>query len=130
MSDKLAAFAARGDATIAGTVSVGDGETFDVGDALREGDGTIVVVAGSKLEYSLNGYEALRSVEVPAGAEAVNAEEAEDEAGAIPNATEAAIRKAAELDVDLDQVDGTGAGGKITVEDVEKAAQTGEGDGS
>jgi hypothetical protein len=38
------------------------------------------------------------------------------------NATEAAMRKAQEAGVDIDEVEGTGAEGRITVHDVEKAA--------
>jgi pyruvate/2-oxoglutarate dehydrogenase complex dihydrolipoamide acyltransferase (E2) component len=38
------------------------------------------------------------------------------------NATEAAMRKAQEAGVDIDDVDGTGAEGRVTVHDVEKAA--------
>ncbi len=38
------------------------------------------------------------------------------------NATEAAMRKAQEAGVDIDQVEGTGAEGRVTVHDVEKAA--------
>lgn len=38
------------------------------------------------------------------------------------NATEAALRKAEERGVDIDDVDGTGAEGRVTVHDVEKAA--------
>jgi pyruvate dehydrogenase E2 component (dihydrolipoamide acetyltransferase) len=38
-------------------------------------------------------------------------------------ATDAAKRKAEELDVDLSGVEGTGQGGRITVGDVEKAAR-------
>jgi large subunit ribosomal protein L20 len=41
-------------------------------------------------------------------------------------ATDAAIRKAEELNVDLSSVEGTGQGGRITVGDVEKAARGGE----
>jgi large subunit ribosomal protein L20 len=56
--------------------------------------------------------------------ESQQAEEAED---AQPSedeieATEAAARKAEELDVDLSGVEGTGRGGRITVGDVERAA--------
>jgi e3 binding domain len=39
------------------------------------------------------------------------------------HATEAAMRAAEELDVDLDEVEGTGADGRITVGDVRKAAE-------
>jgi len=38
------------------------------------------------------------------------------------NATEAALRKAEEAGVDVDEVEGTGAEGRVTVHDVEKAA--------
>jgi pyruvate/2-oxoglutarate dehydrogenase complex dihydrolipoamide acyltransferase (E2) component len=38
------------------------------------------------------------------------------------NATEAALRKAQEAGVDIDDVEGTGAEGRVTVHDVEKAA--------
>jgi large subunit ribosomal protein L20 len=41
-------------------------------------------------------------------------------------ATEAAARKAQELEVDLASVEGTGQGGRITVGDVEKAARSEE----
>ena len=41
-------------------------------------------------------------------------------------ATDAAARKAEELNVDLSSVTGTGQGGRITVGDVEKAARKAE----
>ncbi len=47
----------------------------------------------------------------------------EDEAADEPNATDAARRKAEELGLDLSQVEGTGAGGRILLRDVKKAAQ-------
>jgi large subunit ribosomal protein L20 len=50
------------------------------------------------------------------------AEEAESSDGEV-NATDAAARKAQELDVDLSNVEGTGQGGRITVGDVDKAAR-------
>ena len=53
------------------------------------------------------------------------AEEAEASDGEV-NATDAAVRKAQELDVDLSSVEGTGQGGRITVGDVEKAARSEE----
>jgi pyruvate/2-oxoglutarate dehydrogenase complex dihydrolipoamide acyltransferase (E2) component len=40
-----------------------------------------------------------------------------------PDATEAARQRAEELGVDLFEVEGSGAGGRITVKDVTKAAQ-------
>ena len=46
-------------------------------------------------------------------------ETSEEDAGA----TEAAVRKAEELNVDLSRVEGSGQGGRITVGDVQKAAR-------
>ncbi len=54
--------------------------------------------------------------------EVEQAEPAEDSDGEV-EATDAAARKAEELDVDLSSVEGTGQGGRITVGDVEKAAK-------
>jgi pyruvate/2-oxoglutarate dehydrogenase complex dihydrolipoamide acyltransferase (E2) component len=39
------------------------------------------------------------------------------------NATEAALRAAAELGVDLDSIEGTGSEGRITVKDVREAQE-------
>jgi len=50
------------------------------------------------------------------------AEEAEESTGEV-KATPAATRKAKELGVDLSTVEGTGSGGRITVPDVESAAE-------
>ncbi len=47
----------------------------------------------------------------------------EDEDADEPNATDAARRKAEELGLDLSQVEGAGAGGRILLRDVKKAAQ-------
>ena len=64
--------------------------------------------------------------EVPASAPvpddaATKSRYARDEAGV--EATEAAWRKSEELDVDLSQLKGTGAGGRILVKDVKQAAK-------
>jgi pyruvate/2-oxoglutarate dehydrogenase complex dihydrolipoamide acyltransferase (E2) component len=48
--------------------------------------------------------------------------ETAEEEGKV-HATEAAERKAGELGVDLSTVEGTGKGGRITVDDVQKAAK-------
>ena len=48
--------------------------------------------------------------------------ETEEEDNGEPEATEAARRKAEELGIDLSQVEGTGAGGRILHRDVKKAA--------
>jgi large subunit ribosomal protein L20 len=55
-------------------------------------------------------------------ATAVQSEEVETSAEDA-GATEAAVRKAEELNVDLSRVEGSGQGGRITVGDVEKAAR-------
>jgi len=49
--------------------------------------------------------------------------ETEDEGVGEPNATDASRRKAEQLGIDLSQVEGTGAGGRILVGDVKRAAQ-------
>jgi pyruvate/2-oxoglutarate dehydrogenase complex dihydrolipoamide acyltransferase (E2) component len=54
--------------------------------------------------------------------EGAGAEVLETEDTGEPNATDAARRKAEELGVDLAQIDGTGAGGRILLTDVRKAA--------
>lgn len=123
MNAKLAAFAARAEnaEALAGTVAVGDGETFDFGEALS-GGGTITVVSGSDLERSLASVPELHSIAVPDGAQPVNPEAAEEGSGI--SASSAAADKAAELGVDLNEVEGSGKGGKITVNDVKAAAET------
>jgi pyruvate/2-oxoglutarate dehydrogenase complex dihydrolipoamide acyltransferase (E2) component len=40
------------------------------------------------------------------------------------SATEAAMRQAEELGVDIDEIDGSGADGRITVQDVRRAANS------
>jgi pyruvate/2-oxoglutarate dehydrogenase complex dihydrolipoamide acyltransferase (E2) component len=55
--------------------------------------------------------------------EDTEAPETRDEGAEGPKATDAARRKAAELGVDLAQIEGTGAGGRVLVTDVKKAAQ-------
>jgi pyruvate/2-oxoglutarate dehydrogenase complex dihydrolipoamide acyltransferase (E2) component len=51
------------------------------------------------------------------------AEDPETEGASEPKATDAARRKAEELGIDLSQVKGTGAGGRILVGDVRRAAK-------
>ncbi len=51
------------------------------------------------------------------------AEDPEDEGAGEPKATDAARRKAEELGIDLSRVEGTGAGGRILVGDVRRAAE-------
>ncbi|CAN5731257.1 hypothetical protein BH18ACT11_BH18ACT11_14590 [soil metagenome] len=71
---------------------------------------------GKPLERRVEVERQIEAVQPEAPAEVPEAE-AEDEL----NATDAAARKAEELDVDLSAVEGTGQGGRITVGDVEKA---------
>ena len=49
--------------------------------------------------------------------------ETEDEGAGEPKATDAARRKAQEMGIDLSRVEGTGAGGRILVGDVRRAAE-------
>lgn len=107
----------EGEKLSGGSVSYGDGETLDVVAALEAGGGTIVVHADSAQQHALETYPAVKRTAVPSGAEPIT----EDPSGA-PDASVAAVAKAQELDVNLHEVDGTGAGGKITVDDVKAAA--------
>jgi len=73
---------------------------------------------------------ARQTPEAPA-AQTEQAEQAEpvvesETSDAEVEATDAAARKAQELEVDLSSVEGTGQGGRITVGDVEKAARSEE----
>jgi pyruvate/2-oxoglutarate dehydrogenase complex dihydrolipoamide acyltransferase (E2) component len=53
---------------------------------------------------------------------------AERESETEREVTEAAERKAEELEVDLDEVEGTGSSGRVVVSDVEDAAERAEGE--
>jgi pyruvate/2-oxoglutarate dehydrogenase complex dihydrolipoamide acyltransferase (E2) component len=76
------------------------------------------------------GQRALEAVAGPTGAApeqgaggGTEDAETEEEDGGEPKATDAARRKAEELGMDLSQVEGTGAGGRILVGDVRRAAE-------
>ena len=77
---------------------------------------------GGTGEKDTGGEEGLR--ELPAGPETEPGVPAEDPErdGAGPAATRAAGKKAEELGLDLSAVEGTGAGGRVLVRDVLKAA--------
>jgi len=83
---------------------------------------------------ALEGNPVERRVEVERQIEVVRPETSPEAAVEAPepeaeeevNATDAAARKAEELDVDLSGVEGSGQGGRITVGDVEKAAPENE----
>src|ERR687893_90181 len=57
-----------------------------------------------------------------AGQAAQQAGGGQQQGGQEPNATQAAQQKAQELGVDISQVQGSGAGGRVTVRDVQQAA--------
>ncbi len=90
--------------------------------SIVKGEGETVVV-GEVLARVRSGRPARQAAAVSAGVAAPPAPEAEaepvDGARAAPVATPVARRIAAERHVDLQAVSGTGAGGKITQEDVE-----------
>ena len=69
----------------------------------------------SQIESSVGGTEDLR----PQVSSSVSTPEGEAEV----EATTAAMRKAEELGVDLSQIEGTGAGGRVLLKDVQKAAR-------
>lgn len=115
----LVAYCATEDAQgLTGSVAIGEGETFDVGGALEEGDGTIVVVAHSEHDRALGMFEGMKRTDVPNGAEPVNPEDLPEEE---IDATRAAADEASKLGLDLREIDGSGAGGRITIDDVRKA---------
>jgi hypothetical protein len=104
--------------TIEGTASPG---TQPLSDTVGEADRTVrrvVDESGSIVEQTLS-----ESGEVLEEA-VVGQANATGEAGEV-QATPAAKRKAEELGVDLSQVEGTGAGGRITIKDVQRAARQG-----
>ena len=75
--------------------------------------------------------QAARQTPETSAAQTEQAEQAEpvvesETSDAEVEATDAAARKAQELEVDLSSVEGTGQGGRITVGDVEKAARSEE----
>lgn len=113
------AFQAReldGEPISGGSVAIGDGETLDVAAALEEGNGTITVDADSAEAHALSTYPGVKRVAVPEDAQ-------DDDDEAAPRVSRAAADKAAKLGVDLNEVEGTGAGGAITVGDVERTAE-------
>lgn len=116
------AYAARDENAedLGGSIFVNDEKTIDVAQELDEGEGVIVVAAGSPEARALGGFPALEQVSVPEGRELAGDEQ--EPAG--PNATDAALELAAEKGVDLGQVKGTGADGRITVDDVRAAEPT------
>jgi large subunit ribosomal protein L20 len=78
-----------------------------------------------EVERSTEPEQPISSASRTPEASAEQVEEAEEEETSEDDieATEAAGRKAEELNVDLSSVEGTGQGGRITVGDVEKAAR-------
>jgi len=93
--------------------------------AVTEPDAFAAVL--SQARDALDGEPVHRRIEGDRRQNAGVAEPESQEQDAEIVATEAAERKAEELGVDLDSVEGTGSGGRITVEDVERAAK-GEGE--
>lgn len=96
----------------------------DLVDRLARGAGYLVSVAGYNL---IKGASLAREEVEDIWAEAQNVRRERQSAAEFGgdtqtvDATDAARRRARELNVDLRAVRGTGAGGRITVRDVEKA---------
>ncbi len=87
--------------------------------AATEPDAFAMIV--SQAQNALDGNPVQRRVERD-GSGTTESETAQAETADEVEATEAAERKAEELDVDLEKVEGSGAEGRILVEDVEEAA--------
>jgi pyruvate/2-oxoglutarate dehydrogenase complex dihydrolipoamide acyltransferase (E2) component len=99
-------------------------------DALDNNPGILEDLLRSAEETSGGAGQVLEGAAEPIGdtpeqgvAGGANDPGAEDEDADEPNATDAARRKAEELGLDLSQVEGTGAGGRILLRDVKKSAR-------
>ena len=88
--------------------------------AATEPDAFAAVV--SQARNALDGEPVQRRIEGDRRQAAATAEPEEQKQDTEVEATEAAERKAEELDVDLSEVEGTGSEGNVLVEDVEDAA--------
>jgi pyruvate/2-oxoglutarate dehydrogenase complex dihydrolipoamide acyltransferase (E2) component len=99
-------------------------------DALDNNPGILEDLLGTAEETSGGGGQVLEGAAEPiedtqeqgAGGGTEDTETENEDAGE-PSATDAARRKAEALGLDLSQVEGTGAGGRILLRDVKKAAQ-------
>jgi pyruvate/2-oxoglutarate dehydrogenase complex dihydrolipoamide acyltransferase (E2) component len=106
-------------------------EGLDVGDTVDEALKGKLEDISSNLEGALErqgGEATQRAGEVAGGITSQarqGAQGEQEESSGVVAATEAARRKAEELGVDLSGVEGTGPGGRITVRDVQAAAQQG-----
>lgn len=117
-----------------GSVNVGNGETLNLGEALDEGiveftvgdatvevaspAGEIVVEAGSAAEEALRAHPAFKSTKAPDVEPPPPSFDSDRYTSAAASEKAAA---AAEAGVDVDAIVGTGADGKVKVDDVEKA---------
>lgn len=95
-------------------------------DKAKELGVNIEEVKGSGFNGMVTADDVTRFAESVGGEGAQAAEEtaetgSEDESGQAPQATNAALRKAEELGVDLNEIQGTGANGLITVRDIVKS---------
>lgn len=105
------------------------------GDAFARGEPLIevetdkaTVVYEAELDGKLDSILAPEGASVAIGepiATLANGERPQQSDGARPNATPVARRKALELGLSLHGISGTGPGGRITQEDVERAAESG-----
>jgi pyruvate/2-oxoglutarate dehydrogenase complex dihydrolipoamide acyltransferase (E2) component len=95
-----------------------------VNEALQQAQEAVGQVAGQAQEAAAG---AAQQAQEAAGQATQQAQQAVGGGGQeeVPDATEAARQKADELGVDLSQVKGSGAGGRITIKDVQSAAKQG-----
>ena len=99
-------------------------DTLDNNPQMLQDLARIAEETASTAERALEGAAGtIGDVSEEAASGAAEDPEAEDEDAGEANATDAARRKAEELGINLSQVEGTGAGGRIVLYDVKKAAE-------
>jgi pyruvate dehydrogenase E2 component (dihydrolipoamide acetyltransferase) len=109
-------------------IALPEGETCEPGDPVGIVAGAEEDVADLEAEFEGGGEpEAEADTEVPAGAEpeGTPSPDGTDASGGAVKATPPARKRAADLGLDLATVEGSGPGGAVTPEDVERAAGEG-----
>ena len=105
------------------SIAKGEGETVNVGEvigAIGEGDGSEAPAAEEEPQAPEEGEEAPREEGTGAGEETAAEEEADGHGAIEVRASPSVRRLAREYEIDLTEVSGSGSGGRVTREDVER----------